>query len=150
MSLRVVFDTSTLVSAALRVGSIPYQSLLKALATCDLCACVETLTELEQVMGREKFDRYLDRPLREEFVALIRRNSHLFSIEDIDLTSLEPSCRDLKDNKFLALALATETELLVSSDEDLLVLNPWHQIRIVTPGEFLAQSKASPEAEETT
>jgi putative PIN family toxin of toxin-antitoxin system len=99
-------------------------------------------------MDREKFDRYLDRPLREEFVALIRHNSHLFSIEDIALTSIEPSCRDLKDNKFLALALAAETELLVSSDEDLLVLSPWRQIRIVTPSEFLARSGASVQAEE--
>jgi putative PIN family toxin of toxin-antitoxin system len=148
MSLRVVFDTSTLVSAALRVGSIPYQALLNALAICDLCACAETLAELEQVLDREKFDRYLDRPSRQEFVALIRRNSHLFSIENIDLTTIEPSCRDGKDNKFLALTLAAETDLLISSDEDLLVLSPWHQIRIVRPTEFLARSEGSARAED--
>ena len=142
MTFRVVFDTSTLVSAALRIGSVPYQALSAALATCDLCASPGTLTELEQVLNREKFDRYLDRPLRQEFVALIRRNSRLFLIDDIGLNALEPPCRDHKDNQFLALALAASTDLLVSSDEDLLVLSPWRQIQILTPGEFLARSEA--------
>ena len=114
-----------------------------ALATCDLCASLETLTELEQVLNCEKFDRYLDRPLRQEFVAQIRRNSRLFLIDDIGLTALEPPCRDDKDNKFLALALAAGTDLLVSSDEDLLVLNPWRQIQILTPTEFQARSEAA-------
>jgi predicted nucleic acid-binding protein len=43
MSRRVVLDTSTLVSAALRVGSIPYKTLLEALGAWDVCASVETL-----------------------------------------------------------------------------------------------------------
>ncbi len=38
MSRRVVLDTSTLVSAALRIGSVPYQAVFDALATCDICA----------------------------------------------------------------------------------------------------------------
>lgn len=148
MSLRVVFDTSTLVSAALRVGSVPFQALQEALATCNLCACTETLNELEEVMDREKFDRYLGRPLRRDFVGLIRRNSHLFSIENVAPARIEPSCRDVKDDKFLALALAAEIDLLVASDTDLLILSPWNQIRIVKPGEFLARPASAPEVQE--
>jgi len=34
---RVILDTSTLVSAALRRGSKPGQALSKALRTCELC-----------------------------------------------------------------------------------------------------------------
>ena len=52
MSRRVILDTSTLVSAALRIGSVPYQALSEALATCDVCASAETLAELEQVLDR--------------------------------------------------------------------------------------------------
>jgi predicted nucleic acid-binding protein len=84
MSRRVILDTSTLVSAALRIGSVPYQALLEALGSWDLCASVETLAELEQVLGREKFDRYLDRASRREFVALICRNIHLFAVQNAD------------------------------------------------------------------
>jgi len=40
--MRVVLDTSTLVSAALRMGSVPGHALLKAMGTCDMCASEET------------------------------------------------------------------------------------------------------------
>jgi uncharacterized protein len=143
---RVVLDTSTLVSAALRIDSVPYQALVEAFGTCDVCASAQTLAELAQVLEREKFDRYLDRASRHEFVMLIRRNVHLFAVENSGPMAIEPSCRDSSDNQFLALALVAEAGVLVSSDEDLLVLHPWHGISIVTPAEFLAQSKISPEA----
>jgi hypothetical protein len=146
MSWRVVVDTSTLVSAALRIGSIPHQALLEALATCDICASAETLEELERVLDREKFDRYLDRASRLEFVALIRRHVHLFAVQDADLDAVQPPCRDPKDSQFLALALAAEVNMLVSSDEDLLVMNPWRGIEIMTPAEFVSRSKALLEA----
>jgi putative PIN family toxin of toxin-antitoxin system len=141
MSRRVVLDTSTLVSAALRVGSVPYQALLEALGAWDVCASAETSAELEQVLGREKFDRYLDGALRREFVVLIRRNVHLFAVENTDLMTIDPPCGDSRDNQFLALALVAEADVLVSSDEDLLVLHPWRGIPIVTPAEFLVRFK---------
>jgi uncharacterized protein len=141
MSRRVVLDTSTLVSAALRIGSVPYQTLLEALGAWDVCASAETLAELEQVLGREKFDRYLDRASRREFVALIRRNVHLFAVQNADLMAVDPPCRDSRDNQFLALALAAEADVMVSSDEDLLVLHPWRGMPIVTPAEFLSRFK---------
>ena len=71
---RVILDTSTLVSAALRMGSVPDRALLKALRTCDVCASVETLDELARVLDGKKFDRYCDRESRRSFVALIRRS----------------------------------------------------------------------------
>jgi putative PIN family toxin of toxin-antitoxin system len=144
MSHRVIFDTSTLVSAALRVGSIPHQALLEALSTCDLCASAETLVELERVLDLEKFDHYLDRGLRRQFVALIRRSVHLFAVKVDDLEAVDPPCRDSKDNQVLALALVSEADVLVSSDEDLLVLHPWRRVAITSPGEFLSRSNTQP------
>ena len=47
-------------------------------------------------------------------------------------------CRDPKDNRFLALALDSESDCIVSGDADLLALNPWRGIEIVSPGAFLA------------
>jgi len=146
MSQRIVLDTSTLVSSALRIGSIPHQALLEALATCDVCASAETLVELERVLDREKFDRYLDRTSRSEFVALIRRHVHLFAVQNTDLEAVEPPCRDPRDNQFLASALVAEADVLVSSDEDLLVMHPWRGITVMTPGDFLSRSQAKSEA----
>ena len=135
---RVVLDTSTLVSAALRTGSIPDQALLKAMRTCNICASLGTLDELALVLEREKFDRYLNPELRRSFVALIRRSVHLFHVRDTDLEAVDPRCRDPKDHPFLALAQVAEADIVVSSDDDLLVLHPWRGIPIVTPAQFLA------------
>lgn len=134
---RVVFDTSTLVSAALRVGSIPHQALAQALATCEVCASASTLLELEQVLMRAKFNPYQPIDLRVAFVALMRKHGAMFAVSANDELLLEPKCRDPKDNQFLALALTCEADVLVSSDADLLVLDPWHGVPIVTPGAFL-------------
>jgi len=134
---RVVFDTSTLVSAALRPDSIPFQALLKAMSSCDLCACEATLTELKEVLAREKFRRYLPDGAREKFLRSIETSVRRFVVREEDCVSLDPACRDPKDNKFLALAAEAEVEVLVSSDEDLLVLDPWREVRVVRPAEFL-------------
>lgn len=128
---RVVLDTSTLVSAALRVDSIPSQALLKALRECEMCASDATLQELSTVLSRPKFDRYLARIEREKFVELIRNYSVVWAVHDE-----VKDCRDPQDNKFLALALACEANLLISSDDDLLTLNPYRGIPILMPRAF--------------
>jgi putative PIN family toxin of toxin-antitoxin system len=138
---RVVFDTSTLVSAALRLDSIPHRALLLALASCEPCASVATLNELKKVLAREKFLPYLSVETRMGFVQTIEKNVLRFAVEEEDLLALDPTCRDPKDNMFLALAAASEAEILVSSDEDLLVLDPWHGVRIVRPAESLGMGE---------
>ena len=135
--MRVVFDTSSLVGAALRIGSTPHQALLKALRFCNVCASIETLAEIEEVITRVKFDRYLNRGERQEFIANLSQRAIMFVARDVATAAIDPPCRDSKDNIFLALAMIAEADLLVSSDEDLLVLHPWRGIPILTPEEFL-------------
>ncbi|MHB2009203.1 MAG: putative toxin-antitoxin system toxin component, PIN family [Acidobacteriaceae bacterium] len=130
---RVVLDTSTLVSAALRPDSIPYQ----ALRFCDLCASRETLGELKTVLTRAKFRHYLPDDLRRQFVQMMENHVRLFVVRDGECFDSHPICRDPKDNKFLALAYECEADAIVSSDEDFLVLNPWGEVRILRPAEFL-------------
>lgn len=136
---RVVFDTSTLVSAVLRPTSIPRQAFLKAIAQAEVCVSEPTLAELGTVLSRDKFDRYLDHEVRMQFVELYRRHARLFPVSDSDETTLQEPCRDPRDNKFLALALACSADVVVSSDDDLLALNPDRQIPIVLPGDFLGR-----------
>jgi uncharacterized protein len=47
-------------------------------------------------------------------------------------------CRDPKDDKYLELALAAGAETIVSSDDDLPVLDPWRSVRILNPAGYLA------------
>lgn len=139
VSRRVVFDTSSLVGAALQASSIPYEALAAALALGDLCASLATLAELDEVLGRRKFDRFQTPDVRLEFAALVRRNVHLFDVSYADEAAVQPPCRDPKDNKFLALARACEAQVLVSSDADLRVLHPWCGVDVLSPADFLAR-----------
>ena len=109
---------------------------LKALASCELCASSATLNELEQALRRDKFNRYLDAKTRLSFVALMRQHTHLFGVLEADERSVQPPCRDPKDNKFLALALVCEADAIISSDNDLLALNPWRSIPVLTPAAY--------------
>ncbi|BAY74698.1 hypothetical protein NIES25_11120 [Nostoc linckia NIES-25] len=54
------------------------------------------------------------------------------------MTEYIDECRDPKDNKYLELAVSSKAECIVSGDDDLLVLNPWRGIEIMTVQEFLA------------
>jgi predicted nucleic acid-binding protein len=47
-------------------------------------------------------------------------------------------CRDPNDDMVLECAVAAGAQCVVSGDKDLLVLNPYNGIRIVSPAEFLA------------
>ncbi|MGH8191549.1 MAG: putative toxin-antitoxin system toxin component, PIN family [Rhodanobacteraceae bacterium] len=135
---RVIFDTSTLVGAMLMVDSIPHHALGRALASTQLCASPATLAELEHVIARRKFDRYLALDVRRAFLAMVRANTRLFGVPDTEEAAVDPPCRDPRDNKFLALARACGAEVLVSSDADLLALHPWHDVSVLAPAAFLA------------
>ena len=142
--MRVVFDTSTLVSAALRVHSIPHHSFTHALSIAEICVCTTTLAELDEVLMRSKFDRYQPIQTRQEFSSFVRLRATWFDVSESQISGVNPSCRDTKDNQFLALSQACAATALVSSDADLLVLHPWHGIPILTPAAFLQTKTHEP------
>jgi len=46
-------------------------------------------------------------------------------------------CLDEKDDKYLSLAVSAKAKAIITGDNDLLILNPFKNISIVTPAEFL-------------
>ena len=130
---RYVFDNNAVVSAALFSESVPAQALYAALEHGTLMISAATLTELRDVLARKKFDRYLTRDERDEFLAMLVEEGEVVEIvEEID------ACRDRKDNKFLDVAVNGAASCLVSGDQDLLVLHPFRGIPILAPAQFLA------------
>jgi predicted nucleic acid-binding protein len=75
--------------------------------------------------------------MRERFVALIRHHSRVFVVQAADVAAVEPRCRDPKDDKFLALLAVAEADVLVSSEEDLLILHPWRGLPVLMPEALL-------------
>ena len=135
---RVVFDTSSLVGAALKVGSVPHRALGLALQQCEVRVSAATLDELDEVLSRQKFDGYMPRATRLALAALLRLHAQHVDVTAADEASLQPPCRDPKDNKFLALAQLVAADIVVSSDVDLLTLHPWCGVQVITPAAFVA------------
>jgi putative PIN family toxin of toxin-antitoxin system len=129
---RYVFDTNVTVSAALFEKSLPGQALHAALNRGELLVSRETLAELAEVLGREKFDRYLTREEREEFLIKAVREAVV-----VDITEEIRACRDAKDDKFLEIAVCGGASCAVTGDSDLLTLHPFRSIPILSPAQFL-------------
>jgi len=130
--VRFVLDTNVIVSALLLADSIPRQVFDKALTEGTILISVPVLLELAGVLGREQLNKYLPEEERMRFlVALLKETELVETMEEI------AECRDAKDNKFLELAVGGEADCIVSGDADLLVLNPFREIPIITPREFL-------------
>jgi putative PIN family toxin of toxin-antitoxin system len=128
----LVLDTNVLVSAVLRPGSSPHRALLKARMQGALLASEATLLELHEVLLRSKFDRIVDRALREAlFQEYVRR------CKVVTISSPIRACRDPRDDKFLEVAMHGRADVIVTGDADLLDLNPFRGIAILTPAAYL-------------
>ena len=137
----VVIDTSTLVGAVLRPDSKPRQAFMKAVSNAVICLSQSTLQELQVVLNRRKFDRYAPLQTRMDFLALVTQWARLCEVDATSTQTAKGVCRDPKDDKFLALALACQATTIVSSDDDLLSLSSWQNINIVTSADFLLIEK---------
>ena len=133
-----VFDTNVLVSAALFPTSIPSRSLHVARSTGILLLSGDTLRELEAVLARSKFDHYLDERLRFEFLELLKR-----AFTMVEIVERIAACRDPRDDKFLEVAVNGRARWIVTGDSDLLSLDPFKDIRIVTPARMLEGPSAA-------
>lgn len=130
--VRYVFDTNVIVSALLFENSKPAQALRYALANGEVLLSLDLLEELNEVLGREKFNRYVTSEEREEFLAALVERAVL-----VEITENVQECRDPKDDKVLELALNGEAQYIISGDRDLLVLHPFHDVLVITADEFL-------------
>lgn len=138
--VRYVLDTNLVISALLFKSSTPAKVFRYVLKYGEVLSSLELLEELNEVLGRDKFSRYITSEEREEFLeSLLERVILIQPGERIQL------CRDPQDDMVLSLALSGRANYIISGDNDLLVLNPFRDVKIVTAGQFLL---AIEEAEE--
>ncbi|MBM3127467.1 MAG: putative toxin-antitoxin system toxin component, PIN family [Chloroflexi bacterium] len=130
--LRFVFDTSAIVSAVLLKHSVVRQAFDKAVAQGKLLVSQATIDEVNEVLRRKGFDKYVLEEERIEFVTALVRDAAL-----VEITEQVRACRDPKDDKFLELAVCGNVACIVSGDDDLISLHPFQGIPIVTPRQFL-------------
>jgi putative PIN family toxin of toxin-antitoxin system len=131
VSHRIVFDTTTVVSALLFAnGRLAWLREHWKGSGCTLLISRTTAAELTRVLGYPKFR--LSQDDRRELLG-----DYLPYCEIVEVT--QPSacrCRDANDQPFLDLAESGGAELLVSGDHDLLALAGSAAFVIETPENY--------------
>ncbi|MBK0382174.1 putative toxin-antitoxin system toxin component, PIN family [Pedobacter sp. SD-b] len=131
-----VIDTNSLISSALIKNNVNAKAFDQVLNLGKIAISSSTIEELEEVLYRKKFDKYLLDNERAVLIDKIKKNSKLFlPTERITV------CRDPKDNKFLELAVAANAACLLTGDKDLLILHPFRNIPILNSSDFLLKFK---------
>lgn len=133
---KYVLDTNVIISALLFKNSQPRQALDKARQSGIVLMSQEIWTEIQEVLARPKFDKYITYGEKKLFLIELVNTVNFIEVKE-NITT----CRDAKDNKFLELAVSGLASIIVSGDNDLLILNPFQNIPILTVKEFLKSDR---------
>jgi uncharacterized protein len=140
--VRAVVDTNLLVSGLLWDGGPAELMAAARSGTFRLCTSEFLLSELGNVLGRAKFaTRLASRGVTVEAVlASLRSICEVFDPTPMPIPS---ELRDPKDLIVLACAMSAGVDAIITGDKDLLVLNPFNSIPIITVAEALVRLKHS-------
>jgi uncharacterized protein len=112
--------------------SIPRRAFDTAFMLGTVLISQQTLDELDEVLRRPKFSRYVQEEERLHFLSAYVRDAQI-----VEITVTVNDCRDAKDNKFLELAICGAATCIISGDQDLLILNPYRGVDVLTSHAFL-------------
>lgn len=129
----VVIDTNVLISAALIKTSLTAVLVRHCMVNHQILFSDETFDELKTRLWRPKFDRYLSIENRNQVVLEWLATGSWIEIPPEN--AVRKFSRDADDDKFLQLASAGRSHLLVSGDRDLLDLKVVDGIEIITPAQ---------------
>lgn len=133
--MRIVIDSNVLISALLWHGK-PHALLDYArTGVIDLVLSQGLIGEIENVFHYPKFALILARTTRtpERILSELHTLTAIITAPPLP----RPVCRDPDDDVVLACAIAAHAELIVSGDDDLLVLKSFAGIPIVNAAEAL-------------
>jgi uncharacterized protein len=133
--VRVVLDTNIWISGWLW-GGIPGQLIIMAVnQQITVFASEDLLSELESSLSGDKLQSKIQ-SLGATVQILVSRTRQLVELSPVTPVYI-PQLRDQDDVIIIALALAANADVIVTGDQDLLTLNEFAAIPIVTPKDFL-------------
>jgi putative PIN family toxin of toxin-antitoxin system len=141
---KVVLDTTILVSAFLSKAGVSRQLLHEAQAGAfQICLAEEILAETKRVLLeypriRKRYD-YPDEAVI-EYVNLLQVLSQMVT----SLPKIKVVTRDPNDDMVIACALKAKAQYIVSRDKDLLELEDYQQIIIISPEAFMQILRETP------
>ncbi len=125
--LKFVFDTNVLVSALISTMGNPALLLDRAGKSYMLFISKDILTELEDVISRDKFG-FTEEEVNTIIEAIISFSEVINPGIKLDVIESDPD-----DNKILECAVACGASYIVSGDRHLLELKKYGKIKIITP-----------------
>jgi len=137
--IRAVVDTSVLIRYLIK-PSAAVRELIEVRWLGDEAQVVtapELIRELEEVLARDYIQALIQPEEGHALLNAIHRKAELLP----PLGTPPSFTRDPKDDKFVACALAGNASYVITLDKDILALRALGDVRMVTPGEFLAMLK---------
>ncbi len=125
---RFVIDTNVLISAFVFKSQNPTNALKRCLSLGRIVLSTKVAAEYNARLLDKKFDLFISKKSREEILTLFTG-----CCEWVEPSKIIHASRDAKDNKFLELAVSAKASCI----KDLLVLNPFETISILSPREFI-------------
>ena len=132
--MRLILDTNILISAFVFKSETANIVVRHAAKKHTLLFSESTFKELKSTLLKPKFAEHIELPTIRNFLFNLVRIG-----EFVDPKIKIAECRDPKDNKFLELAVAGNADCIVTGDKDLLVLNMFRGIKIISPSDFIIQ-----------
>ena len=142
--IKVVIDTQIFLRAAINRRSLPAKLLFDMKDKYELVVSQAIVDEIEDVLNRPKIRKKFA-TLTDEVVETV--TTLLSETEQVNPSEVAEVSRDPKDDKFLACAKSAQAQYIVSEDNDLLVLNPYEDIKIINALDFLNVLQPKEDAE---
>lgn len=133
-AIRVVLDTNVWISGIFFSRGAPAQLLREWRdGTFEVVITAATLQELAKVLQRKTVQFDAPPGLAAAWLEFVRDYARQVKAAPMP----QGLSRDPQDDMLLAAAVAGQARFLVTGDQDLLVLNSFSKIRIVSPRQFL-------------
>jgi putative PIN family toxin of toxin-antitoxin system len=129
--MRIVIDTNVFISATLKDRSVPALAVHLAVQKGTVLKSAATAHQLNTVLARPNFTSLVASATREWLQSIMD------AAEPVEIVERIVACRDPTDDKFLEVAVNGDADIILSGDQDLLVLNPFRGCLIVPPATFL-------------
>jgi uncharacterized protein len=134
--MRLVVDTNTIISALFWMGAPAQLLALVREQKHEFFSSQPLLTELAEVLNRDKFRPHINKA-GQTSTSLV--DQWISEVSVVDFNALRnPISRDRDDDVVLACAKTAKANAIISGDKDLLVLQQFEGIPILTAAQALA------------
>lgn len=140
---RVVIDTNTWIRYLIKPG----QAIRRLIEDewlrdrLQLVSSPELLHELAAILARPQIQALIQAAEAEVLLTAVHYKAEMLP----PLGPIPAYSRDVKDDKFIACAVAGMADYLITLDNDLLILGQVAQVQILRPDEYLALFPGEPD-----